>query len=114
MPFLPDLPPSKIPLDSKLVAYLQQLVDNPSNADANPKRLRHLVAFFEDEGPRVYVMPGKAYTDMGWVGGPSDDIPCKILKRSDTALSVIFVEEKAGANAVAGWIYAAGSHGHAT
>jgi hypothetical protein len=107
-----ELPPENDPINDQLVAYLQQLIKNPSNPQANPKGLRYLVAFFDDEGPRGYIIPGMKYVPKGWVGGPSDDIPCKMLKRADTALSVIFVDEN-DQNVASGWVYAAGRHGRA-
>lgn len=111
MAFLPDLPPTKTPVDAKLIEYLQQMLADPGNASANPKKLRHLVAFFEDEPGRLFVMPGQKYTDMGWVGGPSDNVPAQLIKRADTALSVIFEQDVGGVTKTMGWMYLAGSHG---
>jgi hypothetical protein len=107
-----DVPPENEPIDEQFVAYLQQLIKNPGNPQANPKGLRYVVAFFDDEGPRGYIIPGMKYVPKGWVGGPSDNIPCKVLKRADTALSVIFVDEN-DQSVASGWVYAAGRHGRA-
>ena len=111
MAIVPDLPPSYVEISNDLIKYFQQMIAEPTNTAANPKKLGHIVAFFDDEGPRVYVIPGRTYNHMGWVGGTSDDIPATMLKRSDTALSVIYQKEENGVKVTGRWIYAGGNHG---
>lgn len=113
--YVEDLPPSFEPMDGTLIQYLAQIVASPQDEDANPQKLRYLVAFFDDQPGRAFIHPGMEYQHRGYVGGPSDNIECTTLKRADTALSVIFIEPSPVGEQpkASGWIYVARNHGKA-
>ena len=113
MAYLPDFSATQNPLDKSVVDYLSQIVDNPRDPDANKQKLRWICIFFEDQAPRYFSLPTIVPDEQGYVGGESDNIPCSVLVRSDSALSIIYKQadpdDAAKLNTVA-WAYTAGIH----
>ena len=76
-----DLPPSTSHISEQLVNYLQQLIYEADKKKVNPKKLRAIVAFFEDETPRFYTIPDSITTEIGWVADQHPPIEATRLIR---------------------------------
>ena len=106
MAFVQDLPPSESQINQVFMNYLQQIINSPNDAAANPKKLMTLVAFFETENPRFFAVPPKVAQPLGY-SDAQQPVDASSITRADTALFVSYTNKQAQA---VGWSYILGRH----